>query len=500
MESIICLPCPDTTEQFKTESNENNTEIQSFKFICPKGCGYGANYKYQYNFHLNRKKDCTPVPKGSKRCSKCNEVKNKMDFYKGQSPCKICSQISIKKCKHTGCGKQPHYGYDGKATHCSIHKQPDMESNIKTCKHPGCRTHPSFGHDGKATHCSIHKQPDMESTSKTCAHSGCGTRPSFGHNGKATHCSIHKQPDMESTSKKCEHPGCGIQPHYGYDGKATHCVTHKQPDMESTSKKCEHPGCGIQPFFGHDGKATHCSIHKQPDMEYTRKTCEYPGCRTQPSFGHNGKPTHCSIHKQPDMESTNKTCLSEWCDTRVTTNKYDGYCTHCFKNLKPNDPRMSKIRSKTKEELVREFINEHFEDFVHDKPIEYGGCVCSMRRRVDHRKLVKGTMLAIETDEFQHKSYEAQEEEIRYDDLFIGGHSGKWIFIRFNPDGYTDSKGKKRKGMLQANGNRNSEEVKRRLTYLKEQINKQIKRIECDENTEIFEIHKLFYDENLEHI
>ena len=236
-------------------------------------------------------------------------------------------------------------------------------------------------------------------------------------------------------------------------------------------------------------------------MESTRKKCEHPGCRTRPSFGYDGKATHCSIHKQLDMKDMNhNTCLSEWCDTIITTNKYDGYCTHCFKNLKPNDPRTPKIKSKTKEELVREFINEHFEDFVHDKPIEYGGCVCSMRRRVDHRKLVKGTMLAIETDEFQHKSYDTQQEEIRYDDLFIGGHSGKWIFIRFNPDGYTDSKGKKRKGMLQANGNRNSEEVKRRLTYLKEQIKKQIKRIECDENTEIFEIHKLFYDENLEHI
>ena len=395
MESIICLPCPDTTEQFKTESNENYTEIQSFKYICLK-CGYGTDRRSNYNKHLNKKRDCTPVPEGTKRCLKCNQVKNKMEFYKGQSLCKFCELIF---------------------------------------------------------------------------------------------------------KKKCEHPGCRTRPYFGYDGKATHCGKHKQPDMESTSKTCEHPGCRTQPHYGYDGKATHCSIHKQPDMEYNRKKCEHPGCRTRPSFGYDGKATHCSIHKQLDMKDMNhNTCLSEWCDTIITTNKYDGYCTHCFKNLKPNDPRTPKIKSKTKEELVREFINEHFEDFVHDKPIEYGGCVCSMRRRVDHRKLVKGTMLAIETDEFQHKSYDTQQEEIRYDDLFIGGHSGKWIFIRFNPDGYTDSKGKKRKGMLQANGNRNSEEVKRRLTYLKEQIKKQIKRIECDENTEIFEIHKLFYDENLEHI
>ena len=108
---------------------------QSFKFICPK-CGYGTNLEVQQA--SEQKIDCT-------------------------SP-------KVKKCEHPGCRTQPHYGHDGKATHCGKHKQPDMESTRKTCEHPGCRTKPSFGHDGKATHCSIHKQPDMESTRKTCEH------------------------------------------------------------------------------------------------------------------------------------------------------------------------------------------------------------------------------------------------------------------------------------------------------------------------------------------
>ena len=93
--------------------------------------------------------------------------------------------------------------------------------------------------------------------------------------------------------------------------------------------------------------------------------------------------------------------------------------------------------------------------------------------------------------------YDAQKEEIRYNDLFIGAHSGKWIFIRFNPDGYTDSKGKKRKGMFHANGKQNFAEVKRRLTDLKKEMDKQIQRCERDENTELLDIHKLFYDESL---
>ena len=126
MDVCICIPCPpDTPVQVQTESNENIPI---------------TNLKGNYNNHLNKKKDCTPGPKGKR------------------------------KCEHPGCRTHPSYGHDGKATHCGKHKQPDMESTRKTCEHPGCRTKPSFGHDGKATHCSIHKQPDMESTRKTCEH------------------------------------------------------------------------------------------------------------------------------------------------------------------------------------------------------------------------------------------------------------------------------------------------------------------------------------------
>ena len=148
--------------------------------------------------------------------------------------------------------------------------------------------------------------------------------------------------------------------------------------------------------------------------------------------------------------------------------KYDGYCTHCFKNLFPHNERTSKIRAKTKEELVRDTINKNFEGFEHDKPITWGGCDCTMRRRIDHRKLINSTMLAIETDEHQHRSYDAEDEENRYDDVFVGAYSGKWIFIRFNPDAYTDSKGKKRKGMFDSIGRQHGNEVKRRKELIDE--------------------------------
>ena len=280
---------------------------------------------------------------------------------------------------------------------------------------------------------------------------------------------------------------------------------------------CKHPDCKggkngqpIRATFAKPGekKPVRCKDHKDDDMidvVSKRYYCTHPDCKG----GKNGQPTRatfakpgekkavrCFDHKEGDMiDVVNKTCVSEWCDYRGN-DKYDGYCTHCFKNIFPNDPRTPKIKVKTKEELVRERINENFEGFIHDMPLVWGGCDCTMRRRVDHRKHINGTVLAIETDEFQHRSYDAQQEENRYNDL-VCACTTNWIFIRFNTDGYKDSKGKKRGGMFKSDGKKNSEEAGRRLTALTEEIDKQIRRIENNENTELLEIHKLFYDEEL---
>ena len=82
-------------------------------------------------------------------------------------------------------------------------------------------------------------------------------------------------------------------------------------------------------------------------------------------------------------------------------------------------------------------------------------------------------MLAIETDEHQHRGYDPEEEEMRYNDIYMG-FSGKWIFIRFNPDG---------KGV----------DIEDKLTRLMDEIQIQMERIENEENTELVDIIKLFY-------
>jgi hypothetical protein len=169
-------------------------------------------------------------------------------------------------------------------------------------------------------------------------------------------------------------------------------------------------------------------------------------------------------------------CIT-WPDARLGDTQYDNYCARCFKRVFPKDPRSAHIYEHTKEIMVRNLINAHFEGFIHDHPIWVGGCDCAHKRRVDHRCLVEGTMLAVETDEFAHRSYNKHDEQVRYDDLLMA-FTGKWIFIRFNPDNTLGGKGV---------------DIEVKLEALKKQIEKQIERIKAGLNTEFVEIMYMYY-------
>ena len=300
--------------------------------------------------------------------------------------------------------------------------------------------------------------------------------------------------------KTCEDEVCTKCPAFGNSGESPkYCAEHKKEGMvNKTSKTCEDEDCLKHAYFGNSGeRPKYCAEHKKEGMDDVKnKRCEHEGCTKQPAFGNSGEsPKYCAEHKKEGMDNMiSKRCVSKHCETLVTQ-KYDGYCAHCFINLFPNDERVKMARIKSREILVECFLEEKFGGFRHDTPIIYGGCDCLSRRRIDHRKLINATMLAIETDERQHKSYDDEDETNRYDDLYMH-HSGKFIFIRFNPDSYRDQTGKRHPGFFDNSMQQNTTEVERRLSVLKDKIDEITRRIEQDENTELVEIHKLFYDEN----
>ena len=305
---------------------------------------------------------------------------------------------------------------------------------FRKCKEEGC----GASAVGKTEFCIAH------GGGKRCKEEGCGASAV----GKTEFCIAH------GGGKRCKEEGCGTSA----VGKTEFCIAH------GGGKRCKEEGCGASAV----GKTEFCVAHGGG------KRCKEEGCGTSAR----GKTEFCVAH------GGGKRCPNciDWIDSRSGCKKYDGYCATYFKRKFPNDKRSSKIYEKSREIKVRNFLNENYEGFIHDRPLYTGNCDCTHRRRIDHRKLIYSTILAVETDERQHSSYDREDEEVRYDDLYMI-HSGKWIFIRFNPDSYIK------------NGKKNNQSLDKRLKVLKYTIDEQIRRIYNEENEELLEIIKLYYND-----
>jgi len=260
------------------------------------------------------------------------------------------------------------------------------------------------------------------------------------------------------------------------------CIKHGAITPRCSVINCEN---GVQNkglCFNHGAKVKKCKIKDCENQRQSEGLC----------FKHGAKAIKCSTNDCGKNAYKGGKCVEHgggnrcpncinWIDSRMGSKKYDSYCSTCFKRIFPNDKRSSKIYEKTKELKVRNFLNEKFKGFIHDKVLYTGDCDCTHRRRVDFRKLINNTLLCIEVDERQHSSY--TKEDVRYNDLYMV-YSGKWIFIRFNPDSYI------------TDGKRVNPSLDKRLCVLEKEINKQISRIENTENTELLEISKLYFNQN----
>lgn len=162
--------------------------------------------------------------------------------------------------------------------------------------------------------------------------------------------------------------------------------------------------------------------------------------------------------------------------------KYDGYCSACFKYKFPEDKRAIDIPPTSKEMCVKDAIVATFpgRGFIFDRPIyTVGTCDCPSRRRIDNYVYLSGTILAIEVDEYAHRHYNKKDEENRYHEL-LTDHGGKMVYIRFNPDPTTEDKSS----------------LADRLPMLLVEIGKQMDRIHREENTDLVEIIYMFYPTN----
>jgi hypothetical protein len=170
----------------------------------------------------------------------------------------------------------------------------------------------------------------------------------------------------------------------------------------------------------------------------------------------------------------------EWpVDWRQGWPHYDGYCFRCFCDKFKDDER---VKTRGRVELrVRSYLDSHFPDFVHDQPIHTAHCVCSHRRRVDHRRLIGNTLLCVETDENFHRYYDPDDEEARYHDVIMAW-GGKLCFVRFNPHKFNlDDRYD------------HGPPLEERLQRLRAEVIRHIGRLERGENTSYLEVHHLYY-------
>ena len=399
-----------------------------------------------------------------RKIRQCNELNCKSGARSGSDKCRLHG--GGKRCVEPNCT----LGAEGKTDKCKKH------GGGKRCIEPNCKTSAS----GKTDKCILH------GGGKRCIEPNCKT----GAEGKTDRCISHGggkrciEPNCQSSASgktdKCKLHGGGkrcIEPNCQSIavGKINKCVAH------GGGKRCIEPNCQASS----QGNTDRCIAHGGG------RRCIEPNCQSSAS----GKTDKCITHGggrrciEPNCQSSAReksdkcklhgggprcpNCI-DWIDSRCGSIEYDGYCATCFKQIFPNDKRSQKVYSHTKEILVRNIINANFEGFIHDTRLYTGNCDCTHRRRIDHRKLIGNTILAIETDEFGHRGYDQTDEEIRYNDLYMI-HSGKWIFIRFNPD-----------------TNVSKIDFDDKLDKLVETINNCIYRIEYEENIELVEIIKLY--------
>jgi hypothetical protein len=184
-------------------------------------------------------------------------------------------------------------------------------------------------------------------------------------------------------------------------------------------------------------------------------------------------------------------CKTSFCETGGHK-KYNGYCLPCCVQICP-EIEVSR-NYKTKEKDVVDRIKHYFPNFtwVADKRVQDG---CSLRRP-DLLLDMGSHIIIVEVDENQHSDYDCSCEHKRLMQISQDLGHRPIVFIRFNPDAYTNQEGVLVKSCWKLNqlgvmtiGKTKEKEWEERIENLKTQIQYWI-----DNPTEkTVEIIQLFY-------
>ena len=378
--------------------------------------------------------------------------------------------MSSPYCIEDDCKYRAYYNYpnNDEPEYCKTHQKTGM-----ICFQNGycrgfneyneqCQTLPSYGKIGttKTTYCKdCYSRLDNEMKNqytnvvgKRCIK--CQKKKPYFNKPVETnglYCGDCKDDDMvDVVSKKCIK--CQKKrPKFNKSGETNglYCGDCKDADMvDVVNKKCIK--CkSKQPYFNKPGEKNglYCGDCKDDDMvDVVHKKC----IKCQNKRPYLNKPgekngLYCGDCKDADMvDVVSKRCLTPLCDTFVSK-KYRGYCTRCFLYLFP-DESVSR-NYKTKERTVVEFINKTFTEYriINDRVIS-GGC---SKKRPDILIDIGTHCVIVEIDENEHINYNCESKRMMEISQDLGHPN--IVFIRFNPDSYTDTDGNKIKSCWKVN-------------------------------------------------
>jgi len=414
--------------------------------------------------------------------------------------CAKCKESDMVDLKHKMCiickKKRPNFNKEGETEplFCFKCKEPDM-TDISHAKCIRCKkVRPTFNllGESKPLYCVNCKQPEMiDIKGLNCVICNI-KRPLYNEQGKSKplYCINCKQPTMINVkSAKCIN--CKIKlPIFNYPGenKALFCLACKTPEMtDIVNKKCIK--CNIkQPVYNKEGEkiSLYCLNCKDSDMINIKdRICKIIGCRKVAYYALPGViPEYCSTHRLDGMiKNPRKKCIipncneiathgliqSEHCENHALSDEYnfaERTCPKCGKidilnkegicvntcSLLDIDNAIKK-RKKKHEEYVGKVINTSIDTsqilFTWNDQVIDTSCT---KQRPDFVFHCGSHVIIVEVDEEQHKSYKScgntKDEVFKTEarrmynvgNIFVGLPV---TFLRFNPDNFKDTDGKK---------------------------------------------------------
>jgi len=189
--------------------------------------------------------------------------------------------------------------------------------------------------------------------------------------------------------------------------------------------------CGGKTLCEHNTRKDECKECKGSQIcEHKKRKRQCKECNGSGICEHNKFKEYCK------QCGGSRLCKSVLCETRGNPH-YNGYCLPCCIQVHP-EIEVSR-NYKTKEKDVIDRITQIFTSFtwVADKKVQDG---CS-RRRPDLLLDMGSHIIIVEIDENKHTDYDCSCENKRLMELSQDLQHRPIVFIRFNPDDYTNQDG-----------------------------------------------------------